>query len=53
MRTGIYETHYGNAARVTKSLIKRELAFDLDMQEYIPLSEVDATKYIRPVLKGD
>lgn len=37
MKPGVYQTTYGNAAVVTSS--KRK-AYDLDMGEFIPLSEV-------------
>lgn len=47
MKPGVYETTYGNAA-----LISGKRAFDLDMGEFIPLSEV-TTKYLRPAQSDD
>ncbi len=44
MKRGIYETSYGNAAYVSGPSAKT--AFDLDMQERIPMSEV-TDKFIR------
>lgn len=44
MKRGIYETEYGNAAYVSGPSAKS--AFDLDMQERIPMSMV-TTKFIR------
>lgn len=44
MKRGIYETSYGNAAYVSGPSAKT--AWDLDMQERIPLSEV-TDKFIR------
>lgn len=38
MKRGIYETSYGNAAYVSGP--KAKSAFDLDMGERIPISEV-------------
>lgn len=43
MKKGIYRTSYGNAAYVSET----GKAFDLDMGEYIPLSEVDLDQWIR------
>ena len=44
LKRGIYETTYGNAAYVSGP--KAKTAFDLDMAERIPMSEV-TTKWIR------
>lgn len=44
MKRGIYETTYGNAAYVSGP--KAKTAYDLDMAERIPISEV-TTKFIR------
>ena len=38
MKRGIYETSYGNAAYVSGP--KAKTAWDLDMQERIPIAEV-------------
>ena len=52
MRQGIYETIYGNAAFVSGP--KAKSAFDIDMQERIPLDMVDPSKFIRTAkTKGD
>jgi len=48
---GIYETWYGNSCYVSGPKAKR--AFDLDSAEWIPISEVDATKYLRPATPQD
>lgn len=45
MKKGIYLTTYGNAAYVSGP--KAKTAFDLDMDERIPLSEVNPHKWIR------
>jgi len=50
MKRGIYETTYGNAAYVSGP--KAKSAFDLDMAERIPLSEVTPI-FLRPVEDGD
>ncbi len=50
MKQGIYETNYGNAAYVSGPKAKR--AFDLDMQEYIPIEAV-TKKFIRKVESSD
>lgn len=50
MKRGIYETTYGNAAYVSGP--KAKTAWDLDMQERIPMSEVTA-KFIRKAEPGD
>jgi hypothetical protein len=44
MKKGIYETTYGNAAYVSGP--KAKTAWDLDMGERIPISEV-TTKWLR------
>lgn len=44
LKRGIYETTYGNAAYVSGP--KAKSAFDLDMAERIPISEV-TSKYLR------
>lgn len=44
MKKGIYETTYGNAAYVSGP--KAKTAFDLDMGERIPISEV-TEKWVR------
>lgn len=49
MTYGVYETTYGNAAMYTGG----KTAFDLDAGERIPLSEVRADRYIRPVCQED
>ena len=50
LKKGVYETFYGNAAYVSGP--KTKTAFDLDMQEYIPISEV-TDKLIRPAEPTD
>jgi hypothetical protein len=45
MKRGIYETWYGNAAYVSGP--KAKTAYDLDMGERIPISEVDPRKWKR------
>lgn len=50
MKRGIYETVYGNAAYVSGPNAKS--AFDLDMQERIPISEV-SERFIRPACPED
>jgi hypothetical protein len=45
MKKGIYQTIYGNTAFVSGPSAKT--AYDLDMGEKIPISEVDSTKFIR------
>ena len=45
LKKGIYETTYGNAAYVSGP--KAKTAFDLDMGERIPISEVNFDKFIR------
>jgi len=44
MKRGIYETTYGNAAYVSGP--KAKTAYDLDMAERIPISEV-TSKFLR------
>ena len=46
MKKGIYETTYGNAAYVSGP--KAKTAWDLDMAERIPISEV-TEKFLRPL----
>ena len=50
MKRGIYETTYGNAAYVSGPNAKT--AFDLDMAEKIPISEV-TPKFLRKAEPGD
>ena len=50
MKRGIYETTYGNAAYVSGPNAKT--AWDLDMQERIPISEVTG-KFLRAAQSGD
>lgn len=49
MKPGIYETTYGNAVIVTG---RSKFAFDLDMNEYIPL-EMVTKKFLRPIKPSD
>jgi hypothetical protein len=42
---GIYETTYGNTAYVSGP--KAKTAYDLDMAERIPISEVNPDKWVR------
>ncbi len=51
MKKGIYETYYGNAAYVSGESAKT--AYDLDMGERIPISEVNPKKFLRKVEPGD
>ena len=51
MRKGIYRTLDGNAAYVSGPYA--HTAFDMDMGERIPISEVDSRKYIRASDEGD
>jgi hypothetical protein len=51
MKKGIYETWYGNAAYVSGPSAKK--AWDLDMGEYIAISEVNPNKFIRAAQKSD
>jgi len=44
LKRGVYETSYGNAAYVSGP--KAKTAYDLDMAERIPISEVTA-KWLR------
>ena len=44
MKPGLYETIYGNTAKVSSATAKT--ALDLDMQERIPIEMVDATRPI-------
>jgi len=44
MKSGVYETIYGNACEYEEG---NETAFDLDMAEEIPLEMVDFSKFIR------
>lgn len=50
LKRGIYETTYGNAAYVSGP--KAKTAWDLDMQERIPISEV-TSKFIRKAESTD
>lgn len=50
LKRGIYETTYGNAAYVSGPSAKT--AWDLDMAERIPISEV-TDKWIRKAEPGD
>lgn len=50
MKRGIYETTYGNAAYVSGPKAKE--AYDLDMAERIPISEV-TDKWIRKAEPAD
>ncbi len=45
MKRGIYETEYGNAAYVSGPSAKT--AYDLDMAERIPISQVRPDRFIR------
>jgi hypothetical protein len=51
MKKGIYETYYGNAAYVSGPSAKK--AWDLDMGEYIDISEVDHRKFLRAAQQSD
>lgn len=51
MKTGIYQTFYGNAAYVSGP--NARTAYDLDMAERIPISEVDSRAFIRDAEDGD
>ena len=51
LKRGIYETWYGNACYVSGP--KAKTAFDLDMAERIPISEVNANQFIRKAEPGD
>lgn len=51
MKKGIYETYYGNAAYVSGP--KAKSAWDLDMAERIPISEVNPDKFLRKAEPGD
>ena len=46
MKSGIYETIYGNACEYEEG---GQEAWDLDMREAIPLEMVDFSKYIREI----
>jgi hypothetical protein len=50
MKRGVYETTYGNAAYVSGP--KAKLAWDIDMAERVPLSEV-TDKFLRKAEPGD
>ena len=50
LKRGIYETEYGNAAYVSGP--KAKSAYDLDMGERIPMSQV-TDKWIRKAEDGD
>jgi len=45
-RKGFYETEYGNAAFVSSA--NADTAYDVDMDERVPIEVVDLTKFIRP-----
>lgn len=51
LKRGIYETWYGNACYVSGP--KTKSAFDLDMAERIPISEVNASQFIRKAEPSD
>lgn len=51
MKRGVYETSYGNAAYVSGP--KAKTAYDLDMAEKIPISEVNPEKFIRKAESTD
>ncbi len=51
MKRGIYETSYGNAAYVSGPSAKS--AYDLDMAERIPISEVREDRFIRKAEPSD
>lgn len=51
MKKGIYETWYGNSCYVSGP--KAKTAWDLDMAERIPISEVNISKYLRKAESGD
>lgn len=44
MKTGIYETIYGNACEYLEG---SSMAYDIDMAETIPIEMVDFSKFIR------
>ena len=44
MRTGIYETTYGNACEYLEGA---STAYDIDMAEIIPVNMVNFSKFIR------
>ena len=46
MNCVVYETMYGNCCIVDKDDLKKRVAFDLDMQEYIPIEMVDVDNMI-------
>jgi len=46
MKTGIYETVYGNACEYEEG---NSEAYDLDAAETIPLEAVDFAKFIREI----
>jgi hypothetical protein len=50
LKRGVYETSYGNAAYVSGP--NARTAFDLDMAEKIPISEV-TSRFLRPAEPGD
>lgn len=47
IKPGVYLTDYGNAAEVDPDNYGPYYAFDLDMQEEIPIELVDLTQFIR------
>jgi len=46
MKTGVYETIYGNACEYVEG---DNMAYDLDSAEEIPLDVVDFSKFIREI----
>jgi len=48
-KKGIYETFYGNSALWDGG----EVAYDLDMMEVIPASEVNFDRFVREVEESD
>lgn len=51
MKKGLYNTWYGNTALVSGPKAKR--AWDLDMAEWVPISEVNPNDFLREVKTGD
>lgn len=49
-KSGVYETHYGNACEYDSGLSQ---AFDLDAAELIPLEVVNFAKFIRAFDKSE
>ena len=46
MKSGIYETEYGNACKYREG---SETAYDLDAQKEIPIEYVDFDKFIKEI----